>query len=411
MAGNPIVIAGAGLAGATAAEALRNCGFSGEIVLAGAEDHHPYIRPPLSKDYLAGREDAQSALVYPPDWYAEHGVRLLRGTTVESVDPGARTLALSDASTLRYSQLLLATGASPRRLELPGTGLDGVHYLRTLGDSESLHTALASGNRRLVVIGMGWIGMEVAATARQLGNDVTVVGRGEVPLATALGETIGNIFADTHRREGVQLRTGRWPVEILGEDGKVAGVQLDDGERLPADLVLAAIGAVPNTALAEAAGLAVSNGIDTDQMLRTSAEHVFAAGDVARAFHPGYGAPLRSEHWANAIAQGKTAAAAMLGQDSAHDDIPYFYTDQFGIGMEYSGYFPWAAESEPVFRGSYQDLDKLAFIAFWLRGGKVVAGMNVNTWDIQEPIQDLIRSGRSVDAADLTNPDKELTSL
>lgn len=411
MAENPIVIAGAGLTGATAAEALRQGGYGGEIVLAGAEDQHPYIRPPLSKDFLAGREDAQAALVQPPGWYAEHGVRLLRGTTVESFDPGASTVTFSDAITLKYSQLLLATGASPRRLELPGAELEGVHYLRTLDDSESLHTLLATGNQRLVVLGMGWIGMEVAATARQLGNQATIVGRGEIPLASALGGTIGSIFADTHRREGVLLRTGRRPVEILGGNGKVSGVLLDDGERLPADVVLAAIGAVPNTAVAEAAGLTVSNGIDTDQRLRTSAEHVFAAGDVARAYHPVYGAPLRSEHWANAIAQGKTAAAAMLGRDASNDDIPYFYTDQFGIGMEYSGYFPWAAESEPVFRGSYQDPDKLEFIAFWLRGGKVVAGMNVNIWDVQEPIQDLIRSGRTVDAADLSNPDKELTSL
>jgi 3-phenylpropionate/trans-cinnamate dioxygenase ferredoxin reductase subunit len=205
-------------------------------------------------------------------------------------------------------------------------------------------------------------------------------------------------------------------VEIFGEDGKgedgrVAGIVLDNGERLPADAVLVAIGAVPNTALAEAAGLAVSSGIDTDQTLRTSAEHVYAAGDVAHAYHPGYGGPLRSEHWANALAQGKTAAAAMLGGDASNDDIPYFYTDQFGIGMEYSGYFPWSARGEPVFRGNYQDLDSLEFIAFWLREGKVVAGMNVNIWDVQEPIQDLIRSGRSVDAADLSNPDKELTSL
>lgn len=402
-----IVIAGAGLAGATAAETLRSEGFTGDITLVGAEPHDPYIRPPLSKAYLAGSEDASAALVKDPGWYAENKVDLRQQTSVESIDPAGHSVALADGTNLGYGRLLLATGASSRRLAIPGAELEGIHYLRSLEESSALHSALAGGGKKLVVIGLGWIGMEVGATARQLGNDVTLVGPEDVPLGHALGALIGNQFADRHRREGVIIRTGMTPLEFIGGEGTVEEVVLEGGERLPADLVLVAIGAVPNTALAKAAGLAVTNGIDTDQSLRTSAADVFAAGDVANAYHPALGRPLRSEHWANAIAQGKTAARVMLGQDAVNDDIPYFYTDQFDIGMEYSGYFPWAT-AEPVIRG---DLDAMEFIAFWLREGRVVAGMNVNVWDVQDDIQDLIRSGRSVEAVDLSNTAKELTSL
>ncbi|WP_264795071.1 NAD(P)/FAD-dependent oxidoreductase [Arthrobacter mangrovi] len=407
MENQPFVIAGAGLAGATAARTLREEGYGGPLVLLGAEKHEPYIRPPLSKAYLAGKEEASAALVQEPGWYADNNIDLRTGVSAASLHPGEHSLRLSDGRSLQYSRLLLATGAAPRRLDLPGSDFAGIHYLRSVEDSTGLKSALAAGGRRLVVIGTGWIGMEVAATARTLGNEVTMVGRDQVPLRAALGSVIGNRFADKHRSEGVIIRTGARPMELAGEDGQVSEVVLDNGERLPADLVLIAAGAVPNTALAEAAGLAVSNGIDADGGLRTSAADVFAAGDVANAYHPVLDAPLRSEHWANAIEQGKTAAKAMLGRDAVNDAIPYFYTDQFDIGMEYSGYFPWAT-ADPVIRGS---IDSLEFIAFWLREGTVVAGMNVNIWDVQEPIQDLIRSRRPVAAEDLADTDKELTSL
>ncbi|MFD1212376.1 NAD(P)/FAD-dependent oxidoreductase [Arthrobacter sp. GCM10027362] len=407
MSSNHIIIAGAGLAGATAAKTLREEGFEGKLTLVGAEPHYPYLRPPLSKAFLAGKESAEDGRIEAPAWYDEQDVDVKLGESVEFIDTAAHTATLSRGGSLAYSKFLVATGALPRRLDIPGSSLEGVRYLRTIDDSRSLREALAGGNRRLVVIGLGWIGMEVAATARQLGHEVTVVGPGGIPLATALGPRIGSLFTDRHRAEGVSFRTGRRPAEIAGAGGRAAAVVLDDGERLEADLVLAAIGAVPNTALAAASGLALSQGIDTDRSLLTSATDVYAAGDVANAFHPVLGARLRSEHWANAIAQGKTAAKAMLGQDAVNDDIPYFYTDQFDIGMEYSGFFPWAT-GEPVFRGNPAELE---FIAFWLRDSKVVAGMNVNVWDVQDAIQDLIRSGRSVSAAELSDPAKELTSL
>ncbi|MCG2622749.1 FAD-dependent oxidoreductase [Arthrobacter sp. I2-34] len=407
MSSNHIIIAGAGLAGATAAKTLREEGFDGKLTLVGAETEYPYLRPPLSKAFLAGKESAEDGQIQAPAWYDEQDIDVKLDEAVDRIDAAAHRVVLSRGGALSYSKLLVATGASSRRLDISGAGLEGVHYLRTIDDSRALHNALARGDRQLVIIGMGWIGMEAAATARQLGNAVTVVGPGEVPLASALGPQIGSLFTAKHRAEGVGFRTGRTPVEIAAAGGKAAAVVLDDGERLAADLVLVAVGAVPNTALAEASGLAVSRGIDTDGSLLTSAADVYAAGDVANAFHPVLGTRLRSEHWANAIAQGTTAAKAMLGQDAVNDDIPYFYTDQFDIGMEYSGFFPWAT-SVPVIRGNPENME---FIAFWLRDSKVVAGMNVNVWDVQDAIQDLIRSARPVSVAELSDPAKELTSL
>ncbi|NKX53811.1 NAD(P)/FAD-dependent oxidoreductase [Arthrobacter mobilis] len=408
MGPNHIIIAGAGLAGATAAKALRAEGFDGKLTLVGAETHYPYLRPPLSKAFLAGKELAEDGRIETPAWYDEQDVDVKLDESVDFIDTTTCRATLSRGGSLAYSKFLVATGASPRRLEIPGSTLEGVRYLRTIDDSRTLHDELIRGDRRLVVIGLGWIGMEVAATARQLGNDVTVVGPGGIPLAGALGPQIGSLFADKHRAEGVQFRTGRRPARITADSGgRAAAVVLDDGGQLDADLVLVAIGAEPNTALAEASGLACSRGIDTDASLLTSAANVYAAGDAANAFHPVFGARLRSEHWANAIAQGNTAAKAMLGQEPVNDDIPYFYTDQFDIGMEYSGFFPWAT-GEPVIRGNAAELE---FIAFWLRDSKVVAGMNVNVWDVQDAIQDLIRSGRPVSAAELSDESKELTSL
>jgi 3-phenylpropionate/trans-cinnamate dioxygenase ferredoxin reductase subunit len=408
VASHHVIIAGAGLAGATAAKTLREEGFDGKLTLVGAEPHYPYLRPPLSKAFLAGKESAEDGQVQAPGWYEEQDIDVKLGESVESIDTAAHRAVLSGGGALAYSRFLVATGARARRLEIPGAGLAGVRYLRTIDESRALHHELAGGNKSLVVIGLGWIGMEVAATARQLGNTVTVVGRGAVPLAGALGPRIGALFAGRHRAEGVRFRTGRSPAAIAaGSGGRAAAVVLDDGERLEADTVLVAVGAVPDTSLARASGLAVSDGIEADGSLLTSAADVYAAGDAASAFHPRVGARLRSEHWANAIAQGRTAAKAMLGQQAANDAIPYFYTDQFDIGMEYSGFFPWAG-GEPVIRGNLAELE---FMAFWLRGSQVVAGMNVNIWDVQDAIQDLIRSGRPVSAADLSDPAKELTSL
>ena len=402
------VIVGAGLAGASAAKTLRQEGFTGPIRLIGAEAHRAYDRPPLSKDYLSGAADRDSVFVFPEDWYAEHDVELLLGTPVTRIDAARRLIHTDAGKELAYSKLLLATGSSARRLSIPGADLPGVHYLRTLEDSETLRSLLAGGSMRLVVIGSGWIGMEVAATARTLGNEVTILERGPIPLAAALGDELGQMFADLHEQNGVILRRSVSVESVIGENGRATAVKLENGEVIPADLVLVGIGATPNVHLADAAGLTIDNGISVDASLRTSDPNIFAAGDIANAYHPLAKVWMRSEHWANALNGGEAAARSMLGQNVSFEDIPFFYTDQFDVGMEYSGFAPLARGAEVVYRG-----DRLGreFIAFWLAGGKVVAGMNVNVWDVNEAIQGVIRRGNQVDPVTLANVDVPLESL
>jgi 3-phenylpropionate/trans-cinnamate dioxygenase ferredoxin reductase subunit len=402
------VIVGAGLAGASAAKTLRDEGFAGPIQLIGAEAHRPYIRPPLSKDYLSGSGDRDSVYVDPKDWYGEHDVDLLLGTSVARIDAARRLIHTDAGDEFAYNRLLLATGSSSRRLSIPGADLEGVHYLRTLEDSENLRSLLAGGSMRLVLIGSGWIGMEVAATARTLGNDVTILDRDPIPLATALGNELGQMFADLHEQNGVILRRSVSVESVMGKNGRATAVRLDSGEVIPADLVVVGIGVTPNIQLADSAGLTIDNGISVDASLRTSDPAIYAAGDVANAYHPVAKLRLRSEHWANALNGGKAAARSMLGQNVSFDDIPYFFTDQFDVGMEYSGFGPLARGADVVYRG---DRVGREFIAFWLAGGKVVAGMNVNVWDVNEAVQGVIRRGNQVDRAKLADADMPLESL
>jgi len=402
------VIVGAGLAGASAAKTLREEGFAGPIRLIGAEAHRPYNRPPLSKDYLSGSADRSSVFVDPMDWYAEHDVELLLGTPVARIDAPRRLIHTAAGDEIAYSKLLLATGASSRRLSIPGADLEGVLYLRTLEDSDDLRSLLAGGTMRLVLIGSGWIGMEVAATARTLGNEVTILERGPIPLANALGDELGQMFADLHEQNGVTLRRSVSVESVVGENGRATGVKLENGEVIPADLVVVGIGATPNVQLADSAGLTIDNGISVDASLRTSDPAIYAAGDIANAYHPMAKLRLRSEHWANALNGGKAAARSMLGHNVSFDDIPFFYTDQFDVGMEYSGFGPLAAEADVVYRG---DRVGREFIAFWVAGGKVVAGMNVNIWDVNEAIQGVIRRGNQVDPIKLADADVPLESL
>jgi 3-phenylpropionate/trans-cinnamate dioxygenase ferredoxin reductase subunit len=403
------VIVGAGLAGATAAKTLRDNGFGGRIVLVGAEIHHPYIRPPLSKDYLRRVKDRASVFVRKNEaWYADNAVELLLGTEADTLDAVSNELQLVGGTTLRYDKLLLATGSSPRRLDVPGAALGGVHYLRTLDDSEQLSAALAEGGCRVVVVGAGWIGLEVAAAARGFGNEVTILGRGANPLGSAIGDELGLVFEGLHRENGVQFRMPGSAASISGAVGHVSEVTTDAGERLPADLVVIGVGAVPDVRLAEHAGIAVADGITVTHAMRSSAANVFAAGDVASAFHPVIGRHLRSEHWANALAGGKVAGLAMLGHNVSYDAIPYFYTDQYDLSMEFSGYTPLMRHADVVYRG---DREARRFIAFWLREGRVIAGMNVNVPGANDEVQSLIRSGRVVERALLEDESIPLAEL
>ena len=401
-----IVIIGGGLAAGTAAKTLSDEGFDGDVTVIAEEPHPPYQRPPLSKGYLAGKEGANKVILRSSEWYADHGIDLRMSTQAVELDPAAHTVTLDDGALLNYDAVLLATGASPRSLPIPGADLSGVRTLRRLEDSDDLAAQLRNGGKRLVIIGSGWIGLEVGATARELGNEVTVLERDSVPLAAAVGAEMGEVFRALHVEKGVDLRTSVHVERITGS-GSADGV-LVDGETVPADLVLIGVGAAPNIALAERAGLRIDNGILTDSALRTSAPDVYAAGDVANAYHPVIQRHLRSEHWANARHAGPVAARAMLGQRVSFTDIPYFYTDQFDLGMELSGYAPLMTGADLIVRG---DREAREFIAFWIDGGRVVGGMNVNVWDVNETVQALIRSGTLVDADKLGDPAVPLESL
>lgn len=413
------VIVGGGLAAAKAAETLRAEGFTGRVILIGDERDHPYERPPLSKGYLAGKEERDTVFVHEPAWYAQADVELHLGQTVTSVDREARCVHLGDGTSVRYDKLLLATGAEPRRLDIPGTDLAGVHHLRRLAHADRLRQVLASlgrDNGHLVIAGAGWIGLEVAAAARSYGAEVTVVESAATPLHQVIGPELGQIFTELHREHGVRFHFGARLTEIVGQDGMVLSARTDDGEDHPAHDVLAAIGAAPRVSLAEAAGLelaarAEGGGVAVDAGLRTSDPDVFAAGDVAAvplAWGPDAGARIRVEHWANALNSGPEAARAMLGQDVVYDRVPYFFSDQYDLGLEYSGWAPPGTYDQVVVRG---DAGKREFIAFWLKDGRVLAGMNVNVWDVTEDIQRLIRSGVSLDVHALADPGVALSSL
>jgi 3-phenylpropionate/trans-cinnamate dioxygenase ferredoxin reductase subunit len=398
------VIAGASLAGAKAAETLREEGFDGRLVLVGAEDERPYERPPLSKDYLRGEAGREKVYVHDEAFYSDHDIELRLGRTAVSLDASAGELVLDDGDRLGYDRLLLTIGAEPRRLATPGGELDGVHYLRTVEDSDALRERLDRGGA-VVVVGAGWIGAEVAASARQRGLEATIVEPASVPLERVLGTEVGAVYRDIHADHGVRLLMGTG-VEAFEGDGAVERVRTSDGGTLDCDFVVVGIGVRPRTELAEQAGLAVGDGILVDERLQTSAPGIFAAGDVAAAQHPFYGERVRVEHWANALNQGPAAAHGMLGGTAAYDQLPYFFSDQYDVGMEYSGFArEW---DRVVFRG---DPASREFIAFWLAGDRVLAGMNVNVWDVTDPIQRLIRERVAVDDRRLADPGVPLEEL
>ncbi|HWH96214.1 MAG TPA: FAD-dependent oxidoreductase [Baekduia sp.] len=403
MAEKTFVIVGASLAGAKAAEALRQEGFDGRVVLIGAEKERPYERPPLSKDYLRGEADVKP-YVHDDGYYAEHDIELRTSTTVERIDPRTAEISLAGGETLRFDRLLLATGAQPRRTTLPGADLDGVLTLRSIEESKAIRARIDAGGR-LVTIGAGWIGAEVAASARQRGCDVTILETAQVPLERVLGAELGAIYRDIHADHGVQFIGGA-AIEAIEGDGTVAAVLLAGDRRVDADVVVVGVGVEPRTELAEAAGIATQNGILADEHLQTSAPGIFAAGDVANALHPFYDSRIRVEHWANALNQGPAAARNMLGRDERYDRIPYFFSDQYDVGMEYAGYA--TSWDQVIFRG---DPSSREFIAFWLKDERVVAGMNVNVWDVNEHIQALIRARRTIETRALSDPDIPLESL
>ncbi|GAB3608989.1 FAD-dependent oxidoreductase [Humibacter ginsengiterrae] len=407
MSTQEIVIVGGGLAAGTAATTLREEGYDGRLTLVAAEEHTPYIRPPLSKGYLAELDESE-LWVQPDDWWREHDVDLRTGRRVDALDLRERSVTVEGGDSLPFDRLLIATGATPKRLDVPGADAGGIHYLRTIEDSRGIREATADGDKRVVVVGSGWIGMEVAATVREFGNEVTVVSHAQVPLSTAVGDELGEVFARLHLDHGVRLVRGAAVQEFRVEDGRVTGVRYEGGE-VDADVVVVGTGAAPLVGIAKDAGLEVGKGVLVDAGMRTGVEGVFAVGDAADPFHPVVGQRMRSEHWANAIGTGRTAALNLLDRGVEYDDIPYFYTDQFDLGMEYSGYRPLMDGAHVVYRG---DVPGREFVSFWVApDGRVVAGMNVNVWDVNEQVQALIREGRPVDEGRLSDPSVPLNEL
>ena len=401
------VIAGAGLAGAKAAETLREEGFDGPVVLIGDEAERPYERPPLSKDYLLGKAERDTIYVHPASWYADNGVELRLGVPVTGIDRAAHEVALADGSRIGYARLLLATGSSPRRLRVPGADADGVLYLRRVGDSDQIKATFQSASR-IAVIGAGWIGLECAAAARAAGVEVTLLESAELPLLRVLGPEVAQVFADLHTEHGVDLRLGV-EVTAVEQQGTRAVVRTKDGGSVTADLLVVGIGVTPNVELAEAAGLETDNGVLVDEHLGTSDPDVFAAGDVANALHPVLGRRVRVEHWDTAIEQGRTAAHAMLGHAPTYDRLPYFFTDQYDLGMEYVGSVGPDGYDEVVLRGDTTAAGGRTFTAFWLKGDQVLAGMHANDWDAIDHLRAIV--GKRVEPVRLRDESLSLEEL
>lgn len=401
-----VTVIGGGLAGGKTVEALREDGYTGEVVLIAAEPHLPYERPPLSKGYLAGDSTFEDTLVHSSDWYREHKVTVREGVRATKLDVAQHRVQLDDGSNLTYDKLVLATGSRPRPLPLPGADATNVLMLRTIEDATAIRATFGE-KQRLVLIGGGWIGLEVAAEAREAGTEVTVLEYSSLPLLRVLGPQIAEVFVDLHRQHGVDLRTDARIAAIDSSGGRATGVRLEDGTVVPADAVVIGVGVDPNIDLAAKAGLAVDNGVLVDASLRTSDPDVFAVGDIANHDHPILGHRVRVEHWANALNQPAAAVATLLGTHTPYTELPYFFTDQYDLGSEYIGYA--SAESSVVVRGS---LDAREFVAFWVApAGHIEAAMAVNVWDVIDEIKPLIISRRVVDTARLADVDVAYADL
>ena len=398
------VIVGANLAGGRAAQAVRKEGFDGRVVLIGAEPDPPYERPPLSKEYLRGDMPREKLFIAPDDAYGEQEIELRLGVRATRIDPRDHAVELEGGERLGYDKLLLATGGRPRRVDAPGSELAGILELRTIADCERIAPELRPG-RRLAVIGAGFIGAEVAATARGIGLQVDVLEMAPVPLGRALGEELGRIYAEIHRDHGVQLHTGE-AIERFEGSGRVERVVSTSGRAIDCDFVVVGVGIAPATELAESAGLVVDNGIVVNEHCETSARDIYAAGDVANYYHPVLDTRLRVEHWSNAQNQGVAAAKNMLGLREAYVDIPWFWSDQYDLNLQYVGHATrW---DEIVLRG---DVAARSFTAFYIEAGRLRAALTVNRHRDIRPSRELIRSGAPVASDKLRNEELELKSL
>ena len=401
MSRRTFVTVGAGQTAAVAARNLRRHGFDGRIVLVGDEPHPPYQRPPLSKEFLAGTETEDALWLLPQKWLRDNDVEIVTDTTVARVDPASRTVEFADGAGLRADSVLFATGGAPRRLAVDGPRPDLVHYLRTLDDAARLAPVLTSG-RRLAIIGAGFVGLEIAATAAAAGVEVTVLEAVPVPLARVVGPEMGEAVCRLHRDSGVDIRAG---VQLTGIRTTDAGVVIDiagAATSLEADAVVVGIGITPNTAVAVASGLQVDDGIVVDVLGRTAVPGVYAAGDAARRYSPRAGRHLRLEHFDNASRQGAAVANAMLGREAASDDPLWFWSDQYGRNIQFVG----TASGTPVIRG---DLDAMEFTGFYLDDGTVCGAFAIDRGEDVTAARELL--GRRVELPALLDEDVDLWDL
>lgn len=393
------VVIGAGIAGTRAAEALRTDGAAGRVVIIGDESLMPYERPELSKAYLAGTKQLADFTIREETWFREHEIEFISGRSASALDRTNQVIELDTGERLTYHRLLLASGSRPRHLQLPGADLPGVHYLRRVGDSDAIRDVIAEGGP-IAVIGGGWIGLEVAAVARDAGAEVTVLEMARAPLQRVVGDEVGERFAQLHRSHGTQVHTEVRIARITGR-GSVEGVELADGTLVPAKAVIAGVGVRPNIELAEQSGLDVQNGVLTDLSLRTSDPNIWAAGDVANCENSWVGGRIRVEHFATADEQGAFAGHGMAGSHETWGVAPYFWSDQYDAGLEYRG---WAhpERSRLVTRGEVSDGQ---WAAFWLdEDNRIRAGMHVNMWDDADTLRDLIADRRLVIPRRLADP-------
>jgi len=398
------VIVGASLAGATAAITLREHGTDGTVTLIGAEHEPPYERPPLSKAYLRGDVPFEKALVRPAAFYADHRIDTIFGTRATRIDPPARIVELDDHRQIPFDALLIATGGHNRRVSIPGSDLEGIYSLRTVEDANRIRGEMVPG-RRAVVVGMGFIGSEVAASLRQKGLEVTTVDPSKTPLFRVLGEAVGHIIAEIHRAHGVRT-IFEDAVAAFEGTGRVACVVTKGGLRLPCDFVVVGIGIEPVVAMLEGSGIHVDNGVVVDEYCETTLRGIYAAGDVANHDHPVFGRRIRVEHWHNAIKQGSAAARNMLGQRVAYDEIHWFWSDQYDANLQYAGFH--TTFEQLVVRGR---LDSGSFLACYINKGRIDAAVALNRAKDVRRVMPLIKARRAVNLEALRDESVDLRSL
>lgn len=398
------VIAGANLAGASAAIALRDEGFDGDVVLIGAEPDLPYERPPLSKAYLRGETPFESSLVRPAAFYRERAIDVRLGVRVVAVDVVARQVACEPGGRLAYDALLVATGGRNRRPPIPGLDLDGVYDLRTRQDADRIRAEMAPG-RRAVVVGMGFIGCEVAASLRMAGLDVVAIEPEPTPLFRVLGEEVGRAIEGLHRDRGVRVHLGDAVARFEGAR-RVERIVTRAGRTIPCDFAVVGVGIEPATEIVAGTPITVDNGIVVDELCRTNVDGVFAAGDVANHFHPVAGRHVRVEHWQNALKQGAAAARSMLGRGRPYDEVHWFWSDQYDVNLQYAGFH--ARGDRLVVRGSLEARD---FIAFYMTGSRIDAAVALNRPKEIRLAMPLIRRRVEVAPEALRDPDVDLRTL